>query len=140
MSLRRVVSGLAALDVSQFGGYSQSFYQNTSQVSGTGAATKAASGSTAAASGSNLREITLGNKPASLNDPIGRTASATTARKTEQSAVSTQGSRNQLSSPDMRKAISDMQKDGMLQQYQYFVGSANNLVKYASADGTVIQK
>lgn len=38
---------------------------------------------------------------------------------------------------DMRKAISDMQKDSILQDYQYFVGSARN---FRSEDGVVLQK
>ena len=42
---------------------------------------------------------------------------------------------------DMQKAISDMQKDSILQQYQYFVGSAQNLNgAMASEDGIVIPK
>ena len=40
---------------------------------------------------------------------------------------------------DVQKAISDMKKDQVLQQYQYFVGSARNLMAQ-SADGTVITK
>lgn len=39
---------------------------------------------------------------------------------------------------DMEKAISDMKKDGILQEYQYFVGSSNNL--FESEDGLVIPK
>lgn len=42
---------------------------------------------------------------------------------------------------DMQKAISDMQKDSILQQYQYFVGSAQNLNgAMTSEDGIVIPK
>lgn len=40
---------------------------------------------------------------------------------------------------DMEKAISDMKKYQILQQYQYFVGSARNLME-GSADGLVIAK
>ena len=40
---------------------------------------------------------------------------------------------------DVEKAISDMKKDKVLEQYQYFVGSARNLVT-DSADGGVIAK
>ena len=40
---------------------------------------------------------------------------------------------------DVQKAISDMKKDQVLQQYQYFVGSARNLMAQR-ADGTVITK
>lgn len=40
---------------------------------------------------------------------------------------------------DMRKAISDMQKDKVIQQYNFFVGSAKNLVEN-SPDGTVLTK
>ena len=42
---------------------------------------------------------------------------------------------------DMQKAISDMQKDQILQSYQYFVGSAGNLYDGMSAeDGMVVLK
>ena len=42
---------------------------------------------------------------------------------------------------DMQKAISDMKKDSVLQQYQYFVGSSQNLVAgSATEDGIVIPK
>ncbi len=42
---------------------------------------------------------------------------------------------------DMQKAISDMKKDSILQQYQYFVGSAQNLNNgMVSEDGIVIPK
>jgi len=43
-----------------------------------------------------------------------------------------------VKSLDMEKAISDMKKDGILQEYQYFVGSSNNL--FTSDDGVVIAK
>lgn len=39
---------------------------------------------------------------------------------------------------DMQKAISDMQKDQVLQQYNFFVGSARELMN--DTDGTVIAK
>ncbi len=38
---------------------------------------------------------------------------------------------------DMEKAVSDMQKDEALQQYQYFVGDTN---LFSSEDGVVIAK
>lgn len=49
---------------------------------------------------------------------------------------------------DMQKAISDMQKDGILQEYQYFVGNSNfmpvdmgfGILQSATADGLVIRK
>ncbi len=42
---------------------------------------------------------------------------------------------------DMQKAISDMKKDQVLQQYQYFVGSAKDLFSDASGiDGLVFMK
>lgn len=42
---------------------------------------------------------------------------------------------------DMQKAISDMQKDSILQQYQYFVGSSQNLMtENIFDDGIVIPK
>ncbi len=59
------------------------------------------------------------------------------------------GKDSSLESLDMQKAISDMQKDSILQEYQYFVGSANGFVpmeqgmgilQSASQDGIVIQK
>lgn len=42
---------------------------------------------------------------------------------------------------DMQKAISDMKKDQVLQQYQYFVGKAENLFPHNSGeDGKVFLK
>lgn len=49
------------------------------------------------------------------------------------------GKDKDIRSLDMEKAIDDMQKDKVLQQYQYFVGSSRNLMM-ESEDGTVIQK
>lgn len=51
------------------------------------------------------------------------------------------GQDSDIHSLDVERAISDMQKDWMLQQYQYFVGSAREM--YAGAqtpDGIVIPK
>lgn len=48
------------------------------------------------------------------------------------------GRDSSLSSLDMEKAISDMQKDQALMQYQYFVGDSNIINN--DEDGTVIQK
>ena len=42
-----------------------------------------------------------------------------------------------LEALDMEKAVSDMQKDEALQQYQYFVGDTN---LFSSEDGVVIAK
>lgn len=47
-----------------------------------------------------------------------------------------------LMTQDMKKAISDMQKDQVLQEYQYYVGSARNngnQVLTQDADGTVVR-
>ncbi len=49
------------------------------------------------------------------------------------------GKDSNIDNLDMRKAISDMKKDQVLQQYQYFVGSAKNLFT-DNADGIVIPK
>lgn len=49
------------------------------------------------------------------------------------------GSESGLANLDMQKAISDMQKDQVLQQYQYFVGSAQSLLE-GNEDGIVIPK
>ncbi|MCQ2499328.1 MAG: hypothetical protein MJ133_10140 [Lachnospiraceae bacterium] len=43
-----------------------------------------------------------------------------------------------VKSLDMEKAISDMKKDGILEEYQYFVGNSRNL--YSDEDGIVIPK
>ncbi|MCR5715393.1 MAG: hypothetical protein K6G23_00920 [Lachnospiraceae bacterium] len=56
-----------------------------------------------------------------------------------------QNSTNQLSSlrsKDVNQAIGDMQKDSMLQPYQYYVGEAFSAsqIKYASEDGVVVKK
>ena len=47
------------------------------------------------------------------------------------------GRESDLASLDMEKAVSDMQKDQALMQYQYFVGDTNIA---NSEDGIVIQK
>ena len=49
------------------------------------------------------------------------------------------GQDSDIQSLDIHKAISDMKKDQVLQQYQYFVGSSSNLVT-ENSDGTVIAK
>lgn len=49
------------------------------------------------------------------------------------------GQDSDIRSLDMEKAISDMKKDQVLQQYQYFVGSVKNL-NVDNADGIVIAK
>ncbi|MGN0386586.1 MAG: hypothetical protein ACI4EX_11985 [Lachnospiraceae bacterium] len=41
---------------------------------------------------------------------------------------------------DMEKAISDMKKDQVLQQYQYFVGRNERLTNQDNRDGLVIMK
>lgn len=51
------------------------------------------------------------------------------------------GMDSSLDNLDMQKAISDMQKDQVLQSYQYFVGSAGSLFgEMPSEDGTVVLK
>ena len=51
------------------------------------------------------------------------------------------GQDSDIASLDMQKAISDMKKDSILQQYQYFVGSAENLFPQSSSeDGAVFLK
>ena len=51
------------------------------------------------------------------------------------------GMDSSLNNLDMQKAISDMQKDQVLQSYQYFVGSAGNLFGEAPPeDGMVVLK
>lgn len=49
------------------------------------------------------------------------------------------GQDSDIRSLDIRKAISDMQKDQIIQQYNFFVGSAKNLMEN-NPDGTVIAK
>lgn len=41
---------------------------------------------------------------------------------------------------DVERAIDEMEKDRVLQQYQYFVGSSRDLYGAEGADGTVIRK
>lgn len=51
------------------------------------------------------------------------------------------GSESDIENLDMQKAISDMRKDELLKQYQYFVGSAQNLFSgSADSDGQVFLK
>lgn len=49
------------------------------------------------------------------------------------------GQDSDIRSLDMERAISDMKKDQVLQQYQYFVGSSKNLM-VDNADGIVFAK
>lgn len=49
------------------------------------------------------------------------------------------GSESGLADLDVQQAISDMRKDEVLQEYQYFVGSGRNLLQ-SSEDGQVIIK
>lgn len=48
------------------------------------------------------------------------------------------GRDSDIESLDVRKAISDMQKDQVLQRYQYFVGGTSNV--FSGEDGTVVAK
>lgn len=48
------------------------------------------------------------------------------------------GSESGLADLDVQKAISDMKRDSVLQEYQYFVGSAQTLIN--PEDGFVFQK
>ena len=58
---------------------------------------------------------------------------------TESSAAfEMKGRESDINSLDIQKAVSDMQKDQALMQYQYFVGDSNPFVQ--SEDGIVIQK
>ena len=50
------------------------------------------------------------------------------------------GKDSDIRSLDVEKAIDDMRKDKVLQQYQYFVGSSRNSQIENNADGIVIQK
>ena len=51
------------------------------------------------------------------------------------------GMDSSLDNLDMQKAISDMRKDQVLQNYQYFVGSAGSLFgEMPSEDGMVVMK
>ena len=53
------------------------------------------------------------------------------------------GKDKELANLDIHKAISDMKKDSVLQQYQYFVGNAQSFMNdaiVASEDGIVIPK
>lgn len=49
------------------------------------------------------------------------------------------GSESGLENLDVMKAVSDMRKDEVLQEYQYFVGSSQNFV-FQSEDGVVIPR
>ncbi len=52
--------------------------------------------------------------------------------------VSLIGRDSSLMELDVEKAISDMKKDSMLEQYQYFVGSGSSIIN--DEDGLVFQK
>lgn len=48
------------------------------------------------------------------------------------------GSESKLADLDVQKAVSDMKKDSILQEYQYFVGNSRNVLEME--DGIVFQK
>lgn len=50
------------------------------------------------------------------------------------------GKDSDIHSLDVEQAIGDMQKDKMLQQYQYFVGSSQDVASKQTPDGIVIPK
>lgn len=51
------------------------------------------------------------------------------------------GKDSNIDSLDMQKAVSNMQKDQVLQEYNYFVGSVNNIsLSDSLEDGIMIQK
>lgn len=51
------------------------------------------------------------------------------------------GSESDINNLDMQKAITDMRKDKILEDYQYFVGSSQNLMtNFNSEDGSVFMK
>lgn len=50
------------------------------------------------------------------------------------------GRDSDIRSLDVERAIDDMKKDKILQQYQYFVGSSRNLYSSENTDGIVVQK
>ncbi len=79
---------------------------------------------------------------APLNDNRSRTANLEDVSLTfnKEESFDYIGSDSGLENLDMQKAISDMKKDEVLQGYQYFVGSAQNLVLQNSDDGAVFRK
>lgn len=50
------------------------------------------------------------------------------------------GSESSLANLDMQKAISDMRRDKIFEEYQYFVGSKPDLEIGGEVDGTVVLK
>lgn len=50
------------------------------------------------------------------------------------------GSESEIGNLDVEKAVSDMKKDQVLQEYQYFVGTDASKLFQESEDGKVIQK
>lgn len=50
------------------------------------------------------------------------------------------GKDSDIEALDVQKAISDMRRDEVLQQYQYFVGDSGKLLQKASEDGLVFLK
>lgn len=50
------------------------------------------------------------------------------------------GKESQILNLDIGKAVSDMQRDSVLQQYQYFVGEGLSAMNSFSEDGMVFQK
>ncbi|MCR5117695.1 MAG: hypothetical protein K6A97_09340 [Lachnospiraceae bacterium] len=50
------------------------------------------------------------------------------------------GSESDMATLDMEKLISDMKKDKVLEDYQYFVGSTNTQNTFADNDGAVFLK
>lgn len=143
---------MSALDISQYSGIRQNYIQNNMKIVNPDSVTvkpqaeqTATSGigsvqSKDVSQGMNIREIGVTEdttKKAPVTSIHPSDVSLTFQKENDFGYL---GSNSSLDNLDVQKAISDMKKDSVLQQYQFFVGSSTDLTKFASEDGTVIQK
>ena len=86
------------------------------------------------------KPITVGEKETGREDLRSRNADLENISLTfnKEDTYDYLGSESGLASLDMQKAISDMKKDSILQEYQYFVGSSQNFMN--NVDGIVLPK
>lgn len=140
------VNGVS-LSIGRYSGLQQNYIQNTGKAAGSGTAgteqadKAAASRSQVSLQNMDVHEISRADADTSQrNDHAGKKPSDYSLTFLKNNDYSNFSPESSLGSQDMQQAISDMHKDSILQEYQYFVGSAQNVVQYASEDGTVIQK
>lgn len=139
-----------ALGIGQYSGIQQNYIQSSGKTVGSSTVSKQQSEQAAAAASVQKQDAQQGmdiHEISSSDTEKGQRKAHSTIKPSDFSMsflknndFGNLSSESSLGSSDIQKAISDMRKDSVLQEYQYFVGSSQNMIQYASEDGTVIQK